>query len=220
MKARIGLLLFIAAFGICTTTPAMAAPVSDEVRITTTSSDARTDFTSAMKLTANLHTDEAFKLFEHATTLDPKFAMAHYMLAILSPNTESAMSHLATATSLTENITEGEKLLIEAYHAYLAGDTKQYEELTRRVVQMHPDDAWARLTLGDFLRNTSRNEEAITGIRQDPHDPARLSSRTQPSRLCEYGSRPQRSGRDWHSSAMSMWSRTNPIRVIPTRSFL
>jgi tetratricopeptide (TPR) repeat protein len=161
MKACIGLLLFIAAFGVCTTTPAMAAPVSDEVRITTTSAEARTDFTNAMKLTTNLHTDEATKLFEHATTLDPNFAMAHYMLAVLAPTTESAMTHIAAATRMTENITEGEKLLIEAHHAFLTGAMTQFEELSRKVVVMHPDDPWARLVLGDLLRTTNRNEETI-----------------------------------------------------------
>jgi tetratricopeptide (TPR) repeat protein len=162
MKACICLLLFIAAFGICAATPAMAAPVSDEIRITTTSTDARTDYTKAMALAANLHIDEALTLFEHATTLDPNFAMAHYMLAVFAPTTEGAMTHLATASSLTGTITEGERLLIEAHHAYRTGAMTQYEELSRKVVQMHPDDPWARLVLGDLLRTTNRNEEAIT----------------------------------------------------------
>jgi tetratricopeptide (TPR) repeat protein len=71
------------------------------------------------------------------------------------------MTHIAAANRLTENITEGEKLLIEAHHAFLTGAMTQFEELSRKVVVMHPDDPWARLVLGDLLRTTNRNEEAI-----------------------------------------------------------
>ncbi len=162
MKARV--LLFVIGAVLLAGMPwhATALPVSDEVRITTASPEARTEYTKALTLIFNVRFDDARTTLTRATTIDPGFAMAHYLQAVLAPSEEAAITHIATAMTLTGKITDGERLLIEAQHALITGNVTKSEELTRNVVVMHPGDVWARLTLGTLLYTTHRNEEAIT----------------------------------------------------------
>ena len=166
MKARVVLLLFVAALCAVISLPASASPVSDEVRITTTSPEARAEYTRALTLIYNVRLDEARTVLIHATNLDQEFAMARYLLSVLAPSEEVAMTHIAAAMTLTGKVTDGERLLIEAHHALITGSTTRTEELTRDVVVMHPEDVWARLTLGTLLYTTHRNDEAITEFEQ------------------------------------------------------
>jgi tetratricopeptide (TPR) repeat protein len=164
MKARVLLLLVVAALCACTDLPASATPVSDEIRITTTSTDARNDYTRALTLIYNVRLDEARTVLAHATTIDPEFAMAHYLQSVLASSEDVAMTHIAAAMALTGKITDGERLLIEAQHALITGSVTRSEELTRDAVVMHPEDVWAHLTLGSLFYATHRNEEAITEL--------------------------------------------------------
>jgi tetratricopeptide (TPR) repeat protein len=164
MKARIPLLLFVVALCAGIVLPATATRVTDEVQITTTSPEARNDYQKAIALVYNVRLDEARTLLVHAATLDKDFAMAQYMLSVLAPNTDAAITHLTAATALTGKITEGERLLIEARQALLTGSITRSEELTQKVIQMHPEDVWARSTLAALLYSTNRNEEAITEL--------------------------------------------------------
>ena len=162
MKARVLLLVIGAVLVAGGPWQASASPVSDEVRITTASPEARTEYTRAITLIFNVRLDEARATLTRATAIDPDFAMAHYLLAVLAPSEEAAMTHIAAAMALTGKITDGERLLIEAHHALITDNVTRSEELTRNVVVMHPGDVWARLTLGTLFYATHRNEEAIT----------------------------------------------------------
>ena len=160
MKAPIFMLFFVALW--CGVVPlSQAARVSDEVQITTASPEARSAYQQALILANNIRFDDARSLFTHATKLDSQFAMAHYMLAVFAPNEDDGISHLSTALSLTDRVTEGERLLIEALHAQFTGSPSRCEELTRTVLQMHPEDVWTRQSLGAFLVMENRHEEAI-----------------------------------------------------------
>jgi len=142
--------------------PAAATRVTDEVQITTTSPEARTDYQKAIALVYNIRFDEARTLLVHATTVDKDFAMAHYMLSVLAPNSDAAINLLAPAIALTTKVTDGERLLIEARQAFLSGSIARSEELTGKVVQMYPEDLWTRSTLAALLYSTNRFEETIT----------------------------------------------------------
>lgn len=153
--------LFAALFLLVASTGIAAAPPSDVIRITTSSQEALNEFTTAQQLVTAVRTDEARTHLGKAIQLDPTFAMAHYMLAVIAPTTDDALRHNTEAIKYRTTITDGERLLIESQQASLTGNMVRCEDLARRVVEMHPEDTWARLTLAFVYAGLERHTDAI-----------------------------------------------------------
>lgn len=99
----------------------------------------------------------AVEALQQAVNLDPSFALAHYRMAELAEwagliplAQEAAARALANADRLPVNV----RRLLEAVHAYLAGDISRAEALCREIIAIYPDstEAWAQLAkLAYFL---------------------------------------------------------------------
>jgi DNA-binding SARP family transcriptional activator/Tfp pilus assembly protein PilF len=94
----------------------------------------------------------AMDAYRLAVTLDPTFALAHYRLAVAA--TTNFQPELARA-SATEALRHGERLserdrrLLEAFDAYVRGDSATAERLYRAIVAVDPDELEAWYQLGE-----------------------------------------------------------------------
>jgi DNA-binding SARP family transcriptional activator/TolB-like protein len=97
---------------------------------------------------------EAIAGFEQAVAADPSFALAHYRLAgalaaaaMIGPAREAS----ARALEYRNRLTERDRLLLDAQHAWLNGDAALAERRYDAAAGGNPDDLEAWFLLGDLL---------------------------------------------------------------------
>jgi tetratricopeptide (TPR) repeat protein len=120
-----------------------------KIPVSTSSEEAKQLHAEGLKLADQLRPHEARPLFEKAVAKDPKFAMAHYNLALASPNAKATTEHLTQAVVLSENASEGERLTILAFQAINNGDPAKWVEYSKQLVAAYPEDERARIILGN-----------------------------------------------------------------------
>jgi len=120
-----------------------------KIPVSTSSEEARQLRAQGLKLADQLRPHEARQLFERAVAKDPKFAMAHYNLALASPNAKATTEHLNHAVALSESASEGERLTILIFQAANNGDPAKSLEYSKQLVAEYPEDERAHLILGN-----------------------------------------------------------------------
>ena len=120
-----------------------------KVPVSTSSEEARQLHTQGLELADQLRPHDARQLFEKAVAKDPKFAMAHYNLALASPNAKATTEHLTQAVALSETASEGERLTILAFQASNDGDPAKSLEYSKQLVAAYPEDERAHAGLGN-----------------------------------------------------------------------
>ena len=103
--------------------------------------------------------------FQKAVTIDPTFALAHYMLAygtgFTGDSQEQAKAHVAEALRHIDRAPEKERGLILAWSAHLEGRDEEALELYRRVMERWPQDQHAPYLAGDLLFHKRETDAAI-----------------------------------------------------------
>ncbi|MEW6511938.1 MAG: aminopeptidase [Bacteroidota bacterium] len=137
-----------------------------EIPVTTRSGEARQNFLKGRELMEALRAREAMPYLEKAITVDPEFALAHYSLASARAIAGMPfMEELNRAAAVAGMVSDGERMLIEAWQADVAGNTAKGIELLRSVVARYPDDARARALLSTALWSRRDADEAIATVR-------------------------------------------------------
>ena len=134
----------------------------------------------------------ALDAYQRAATRDAGFALAHYRVASAAAASAfigPARSASADAIAHRERLSERERLLVEAQHAWLHGATDDAERRYAAVVAAYPDDLEAWFLLGDLLFHGNpyrgRSIHAARGPleRAIALDPRHLSSLVKLARL-------------------------------------
>jgi len=121
--------------------------------------------------------DEASAFLQSAVSLDPRFAMAHRMLGfcyswMVGPN-ERARAELQLAYDLRGEVTDRERLWIEAEYCSLQGRGEQAEQALKALVALHPADSDAHYQLAMAYYNLRKLPLAIDemneSLRLNPH---------------------------------------------------
>lgn len=97
---------------------------------------------------------EAIEAFQQAAAADSTFALAYYRLSDAADRAgRSALAHDAAERALRfrERLSERERRLIEAQHAWRMGRGAEAERLSRDLVADYPEDLEAWLQLGEVL---------------------------------------------------------------------
>jgi tetratricopeptide (TPR) repeat protein len=143
-----------------------AAPTErgGQVALTAASDEARTLYLRGRELSEQLRTHDARKLFEQAAAKDPKFALAHYSLALSSPTPKEFLAHLNQAVTLSSKASEGERLMILALQAGANGDSKKSLEYSQELVARYPRDARAQTQLGNAYANQQEFDKAASQL--------------------------------------------------------
>jgi len=122
-------------------------------------------------------TIEALPFAKRALTLDPNFASAYVMLAIMYNNTgqpKLAADYAAKAFELRDKVSEYEKLRItHFYHRMVTGATEKSIETLKLYKRAYPRDAIPPVVLSDQYEAIGQFERAVDeardGLRLNPY---------------------------------------------------
>jgi serine/threonine protein kinase/predicted Zn-dependent protease len=120
----------------------------------------------------------ALPLFQHATELDPNFAMAYRSLSAVYSGlgeSEQAVKCATEAYELRSRLTERERLSIESnYYLIGSGELVKAEQVYELYVKTYPRDTGAHLDLGFTRWSLGSYERALPeyreALRLDPDD--------------------------------------------------
>ncbi len=123
--------------------------------------------------------EQARQAFQHATELDPGFAMAYYQLAgaySLLSDRPAARRAIAQAVHLAGKLPRQQQLLIQEGELFLDGRFEEAEQALRTTIAEFPRETAPRIVLGDLLNVFLwRSAEAIPvyqeALRVDEHQP-------------------------------------------------
>ena len=139
-------------------------------QVTTHSLDALQLYSMATDLAAQGKADDAPLLLRAALDMDPDFAMAHLRLGeyyawIVGKNPQ-AIFETNRAWQLRQNVSERERLLIEASYFEISENYERAGESLRALVALYPDDADAHFQLARQYYNSGQLAPAIEELRR------------------------------------------------------
>ncbi len=138
-------------------------------KVTTGSLEALELYSQAVDARAQGDTDRALLLLQSALTLDPNFAMAHFLIAdayqIVGDRAQE-LDHLSRAYSLRDAVTERERLLIESSYYDLSGHEDEALDALRALVGLYPNDAEARERLASEYYDVGDLAQSIQELQQ------------------------------------------------------
>jgi tetratricopeptide (TPR) repeat protein len=141
----------------------VADPVafSDEITYTTSSRNAESFFRAGIALYDNLYTEAAAEQFEKAIEIDPRFAMAYLYLARVSDGYTSYRENLDIAISLKNEVSEGERLIIDSYQARDENRLSDEIRLLRRLEAIFPTDVETHYHLAEVYFSNANYPAAV-----------------------------------------------------------
>ena len=133
---------------------------------TTTSMEAYHFFLRGREDFYDQYIKDAIIRLEKAVELDPNFAMAYLYLGYTTNNLmidlEKGREYIKKARSLSERVTEKERLLIEAEYAKTVELVlEKWLEITLTIVEKYPREKQAHLELCKYYRANQMYEESI-----------------------------------------------------------
>jgi tetratricopeptide (TPR) repeat protein len=159
------LLAFVMLFTGCNKTKVAASSDGGKIPITTKSDQARNEFLAGRDLSDKLLAHESLAHFDQAISMDPKFATAEFYRATNSPTAKEFQEHLQNALNLSDNASDGEKLLILAAQAANNGDAVKQKNCLEKAVAEYPNDERAQLALGTYYFAVQDLDNAIAHLK-------------------------------------------------------
>jgi tetratricopeptide (TPR) repeat protein len=138
-----------------------------KIPVTTSSEKARDAFLKGRWLAENLRVTDAHQYFLKAVEADPDFALAHLGVATTAPTNQQFFDAFRRAVDTSANASEGERFLIAAIEANVAGKPEVQLAKLEALVTLFPEDERAHNSIGNFLFFNQQNyERAISSYRQ------------------------------------------------------
>ena len=159
-------------FAVCVLVACDAAPPVDrsvdktKIPITSSCEEARDAYLKARWLAENLRATDAHDYFLKAVEADPDFALAHLGVANTAPTNQEFFDAFRRAVDTSVNASEGERFLITAREAEIAGKPGVELAKLEALVALFPEDERAHNAIGNFLYFNQQNyESAISSYR-------------------------------------------------------
>jgi tetratricopeptide (TPR) repeat protein len=138
-----------------------------KIPVTTCSEKARDAFLKGRWLAENLRVTDAHQYFLKAVEADPDFALAHLGVATTAPTQQEFFDAFRRAVETSANASEGERFLIAALEANVAGEPEVQLAKLEALVALFPEDERAHNAMGNFMFANQQNyERAISSYRQ------------------------------------------------------
>jgi len=138
--------------------------------VTTESLEAYQQYLKGKESFFKFHFDEAKRCFDKALELDPRFAMAHYMLGQTYSQMgerDAANEAYTQAKTYSDRATEREKLFIESEYAkWLEGDSEKRLRLLKELAEKYPREREVHHELGLIYQTREMYEEAVECYRR------------------------------------------------------
>ncbi len=156
------------AFSLCLAVPlvALAAPSQGKIPITTSFEEARQLYLKGRDANEKLRGVEAYALFEKAAAKDPSFALAYYGMANSANANLEFFAALRKAVALSDKVSVGERLMIEALNAGVKGDNDGQRKKLTELAETYPNDERALTLLGVFYFGNQDYPMAIKYLTQ------------------------------------------------------
>lgn len=156
----------ICGLGGCADDPAPDVPGNFlKVPITTSSEEARAAYLEGRELLEGLHVAESNGHFQKATELDPTFALAWMSVAYTAATAPELFAALRNAAAGIEGVSEGERMLIEAFEAGVNQEPEIQRTNLEALVAAYPNDERAHNELAIFLGGQQEFDQAIKEYR-------------------------------------------------------
>jgi tetratricopeptide (TPR) repeat protein len=133
-----------------------------EIPVTTSSDEARNFFVQGREKFENIEYPVAIPLFDQAIAKDNEFALAYAYRAIAVGSGASVGADLKKAQELSENVTEGEQLIISYYQAFYDVNQPKQKECIDKMLQLYPEDKRTNMFAGSYHRAIGDPKTAIT----------------------------------------------------------
>ncbi len=146
--------------------PAPAAPVIEEIPVTTSSPAALADFERGRELLDVGRDQAANALFEAAIAKDQGFAYAYLNIAGTAASWQEFSDNLRLAAANLEGKSEGERLLVEILRTVFDNDAEKRIQLSRLLVEQYPRSPRAWLMLARMQGDLNQHQAARESIRQ------------------------------------------------------
>jgi len=140
--------------------------ISKEIPITVKAGEATNLYMKARILNENIQFDKARELFEKVLELDPNCAMAHLNLSGLATSLKERNMHREKALTLTDHISKGERLIIEATNAGVQNNPEKQGQLLDQLVKSYPNDKRAHLLMGFYYSGRDKDALAIKELKK------------------------------------------------------
>ena len=157
---------------LCTMIACGAAPPIDssvdttKLPVTTCSEKAHDAYLKGRWLAENLRITDAHEYYLKAIEADPDFALAYFGAAITAPTNQEFFDALRSAVDTCSNVSEGERFLIAALEAGVAGEPEVQLAKLEALVALFPEDERAHNTIGNFYFGQQDYEHAISSYRE------------------------------------------------------
>ena len=136
-----------------------------KVPITTSSEEARAAYLQGRGLVDGLRLTDANAHFVRATELDPTFAMAWMSVATTAATAPEFFAALRNAVASLDGVSDGERLLIEAFEAGVNQEPEIQRANLEALVAAYPNDERAHNELAMFLGGQQEFDLAIREYR-------------------------------------------------------
>jgi len=133
----------------------------NKIPITTNSEEARQLFLEGRDFTQRILFRDAYERFDEATTKDPQFALAYIYKAITAETPKLVYENIDKAVSLSDNVSEGERLLILAVEANNSSNPAKQMEHMNKLVELYPDDELAHIWIASYYLEQQEYELVV-----------------------------------------------------------
>lgn len=132
-----------------------------EIPITTKSKEALKYFVQGRDENDKQELASAAAWFDKAIKLDPDFARAYLYRSISGGNEDVFRLNLNKALSLSDKVSEGEKLEILSFQAWADGNYLKRKEINDQLLKMYPNDKWVTMGAGYFFADSKDYKNAL-----------------------------------------------------------
>jgi len=162
---RIGVCSLLTLVVACGVSPPIDTTVdTTKIPLTTASESAHDAFLKGRWLLDNLRATDAHEYFLKAVAADPDFALAHLRVANTASSNQEFFDSLQIAVEKSINASEGERLLISAFEAGVAGNPDTQLSDLEALVALFPEDERAHTTLGNFFFFNQQDYERAVNV--------------------------------------------------------
>lgn len=134
MKYIIVIISMVGAFAI------IYAEEYDEIKISTTSEEAKLLYINARDLSENMQFAQAIILINKALKIDPKFALAYLLKARQINNLDEQEFNLRRAEKFCSYATEGERFLIHYFNGVFDNNHQTQQKYLNKLTEIFPGD--------------------------------------------------------------------------------
>lgn len=138
---------------------------AQRVPMTTASDEARAHFVRGLHALGHADFDRGRAHLDAALDADPNFALARMYRASTAPPTERE-AHMQQAEARLADVSDGERMMVEAYRANMDGDSDREIATLAAVAERYPDDPFPAFIAGWRHYGAERYAEAEAAGRQ------------------------------------------------------